>query len=177
MTEKTTHSIMENTTYSMMASAVGDLVLLADDQGLCGLHFADCFLQADQPAIMENLRREDDHPILTQTRRQLEAYFAGQLQVFNLPLHLKEGSDFQKQVWQALAQIPYGQTMTYRQVAALVGRPKACRAVGQANHRNPISIILPCHRVIGADGGLTGYGGGLDRKRRLLELEIVGTGG
>jgi methylated-DNA-[protein]-cysteine S-methyltransferase len=102
--------------------------------------------------------------------RQLAAYFAGQLTRFSLPLSPR-GTEFQRQVWAALQEIPYGQTVTYGQLAADLGRPAASRAVGLANGRNPVSIVVPCHRVIGSDGSLTGYGGGLDRKRYLLDLE------
>ncbi len=103
-------------------------------------------------------------------REQLRAYFARELRVFDLPLRL-EGTPFQREVWEALRRIPYGTTTSYGALAASLGRPRAVRAVGAANGQNPIAIIVPCHRVIGADGGLTGFGGGLPRKRALLELE------
>lgn len=103
-------------------------------------------------------------------RRQLEEYFEGRRRVFELPLDLR-GSAFQKDVWNAVAQIPFGCTASYGQIAQLVGRPRASRAVGAANGQNPIPIVVPCHRVIGSDGSLTGYGGGLPLKRRLLALE------
>ncbi|MBO0838982.1 MAG: methylated-DNA--[protein]-cysteine S-methyltransferase, partial [Actinobacteria bacterium] len=101
---------------------------------------------------------------------QLDAYFAGELTEFSLPL-APAGTQFQRQVWAALQQIPYGQTWSYGQLAEKIGNPAAVRAVGLANGRNPIAVVIPCHRVIGADGSLTGYGGGLDRKRFLLDLE------
>ena len=101
---------------------------------------------------------------------QLDEYFAGKRRVFDLPLR-PHGTAFQRLVWDALLSIPYGETMSYGQIARLVGNPKACRAVGMANNRNPISIIIPCHRVIGSNGALVGYGGGLELKTRLLELE------
>lgn len=163
--------------FCIMQSPLGELVLVADEQRLSGLYFADGYSEYEAFEATGRWRRTDQTPLLIETRRQLEAYFSGRLREFDLPLQLKTGTDFQKQVWLALAQIPYGRTMSYSDLAVLVGRPKACRAIGQANHRNPISIILPCHRVIGADGSLTGYGGGLERKRRLLELEAVGIGG
>jgi methylated-DNA-[protein]-cysteine S-methyltransferase len=103
---------------------------------------------------------------------QLHAYFAGELERFELPL-ARRGTAFQRSVWNALAEIPYGTTSTYSELAARIGRPGACRAVGAANGRNPLPVIVPCHRVLGAAGGLTGYGGGLDRKRRLLALETT----
>jgi len=112
----------------------------------------------------------DSDPVLQEACRQLEQYFQGVRQQFDLPLD-PAGTAFQKSVWAALRGIPYGQTITYGQLAALVGNPKASRAVGGANNRNPIPVIIPCHRVIGADGTLTGYAGGLDKKRFLLELE------
>ena len=103
-------------------------------------------------------------------RQQLDAYFAGELQTFDLPLHMA-GTPFQKQVWQGLLTIPYGTTISYAELARRIGRPGASRAVGAANGRNPIGIIVPCHRVIGANGTLTGYGGGLDRKEWLIAHE------
>lgn len=109
-------------------------------------------------------------PLIEETARQLNEFFAGSRQDFDLPLKLS-GTDFQKSVWKALQTIPYGETRSYQEIALLVGSPKACRAVGLANNRNPISIIIPCHRVIGKDGSLTGYGGGLEAKEFLLELE------
>jgi len=101
---------------------------------------------------------------------QLEEYFAGKRRKFDLPLD-PQGTQFQRLVWNALLKIPYGETRSYKQIAQMVGNPKACRAVGMANNKNPIWIVIPCHRVIGADGSLTGYGGGLEMKQRLLELE------
>ena len=111
----------------------------------------------------------DETPFV-ELRRQLDAYFAGELEDFDLRL-APSGTPFQLQVWRALREIPYGATASYGEIARAVGQPGAARAVGGANNRNPIAIIVPCHRVIGAGGSLTGYGGGLDRKRLLLELE------
>ena len=113
-------------------------------------------------------RRET--PLLKEAFRQLEAYLAGGLKTFTLPL-APEGTPFQRKVWRILEEIPYGETASYKDVAVKAGNPKATRAVGMANNRNPIAVFIPCHRVIGADGTLVGYGGGLDLKRRLLELE------
>jgi len=104
------------------------------------------------------------------TAKQLEEYFAGKRKRFELPIHTT-GTDFQRAVWKALLEIPYGKTKTYKHVAEMIGNPKACRAVGLANNKNPIWVIIPCHRVIGADGSLTGYGGGLNMKKKLLALE------
>ena len=109
-------------------------------------------------------------PVLEEAVRQLKEYFAGERREFTLPVDPR-GTPFQKSVWRALCGIPYGETRSYGEIARAVGKPGACRAVGMANHRNPVSIIIPCHRVIGADGSLTGYGGGLERKRFLLRLE------
>lgn len=113
-----------------------------------------------------------DTPLLLEAKRQLEEYFAGLRAGFSLPLN-PQGTAFQKKVWQQLEAIPYGQTRTYGQIAAAVGQPTASRAVGGANHNNPIAIVIPCHRVIGANGKLTGYAGGLDIKEKLLRLEGV----
>lgn len=112
----------------------------------------------------------EETPLLLAAKRQLEEYFAGARKEFSLPL-APVGTPFQKQCWQALCRIPYGETRTYGQQAAAVGRPKASRAVGGANHHNELLIFIPCHRVVGADGSLTGFGGGLDKKRFLLDLE------
>lgn len=108
--------------------------------------------------------------LLCEAKHQLEEYFAGRRRVFDLPLS-PHGTAFQRRVWAALEAIPYGETRTYAQIAAAIGKPKACRAVGMANHCNPLPIVIPCHRVIGSGGQLTGYAGGLDTKRFLLALE------
>lgn len=115
--------------------------------------------------------------VLRETARQLKAYFAGELREFDVPMNLT-GTSFQKKVWDELTRIPYGETISYAELATRIGNPKACRAVGLANGRNPIAILVPCHRVIGANGTLTGYGGGLPTKQWLLEHEQrFGTGG
>jgi methylated-DNA-[protein]-cysteine S-methyltransferase len=114
--------------------------------------------------------RNDDHPLLREAAAQLTAYFAGGLARFELPLDLR-GTDFQVRVWQELERIPYAETRSYRAIATSIGAPRSVRAVGAANGRNPIPIVVPCHRVIGADGRLVGYGGGLPLKKRLLDLE------
>jgi methylated-DNA-[protein]-cysteine S-methyltransferase len=115
-------------------------------------------------------RRSDDNALLQQAARQLDAYFRGELREFDLPLDL-QGTDFQKLVWHELCRIPYGETRSYSAIAVAIHAPKAVRAVGAANGRNPIPIVVPCHRVIGAGGSLVGYGGGLPLKRLLLDLE------
>ena len=109
-------------------------------------------------------------PVIMEAFRQLSDYFDGELKTFDLPLK-PEGTPFQLKVWEALRTIPYGETRSYGDIARQIGNPKACRAVGMGNHNNPIAIVVPCHRVVGADGSLTGYGGGLPIKRQLLELE------
>lgn len=110
--------------------------------------------------------------LFREAKAQLDAYFAGRLKAFSLPLS-PAGTEFQQKVWKLLQDIPYGTTCTYGEIAARAGNPKACRAVGMANNRNPLPILIPCHRVVGANGGLVGYGGGLDIKLRLLQLEGI----
>jgi methylated-DNA-[protein]-cysteine S-methyltransferase len=146
-------------------SPVGPLRLVATGGTLTGLRFQ----QQHREPPREGDGTPDAGPF-AEVVAQLEAYFAGTLTEFDLPLEL-EGTAFQRRVWQALREIPYGQTRSYGQLAAGIGAPGASRAVGLANGRNPISIIVPCHRVIGADGTLTGFGGGLERKRALLDHE------
>ena len=147
-------------------SPVGPLRVAASDAGLHAIQFPG----NRHPVKQCTPWQPGDHPLLRQTQAQLDAYFAGRLQVFDLPL-APHGTAFQRQVWQALAQIPFGQTWSYLQLARQVGRPTATRAVGAANGRNPLPIVLPCHRVIGANGALTGFGGGLPTKAFLLTLE------
>jgi methylated-DNA-[protein]-cysteine S-methyltransferase len=127
--------------------------------------------QRHAPTSSEDWERDDDG--LAAVVDQLEAYFAGSRETFDVPLDL-QGTDFQRRVWAGLLEIPYGETMSYGELARRVARPGASRAVGLANGRNPVAIIVPCHRVIGADGTLTGYGGGLDRKVWLLDHERSG---
>lgn len=115
-------------------------------------------------------REVSETPLLKEGERQLKAYFSGKLKDFSLPLD-PLGTDFMKRVWNSLCEIPYGQTVSYKEIAQRIGSPKAARAVGQANNRNPIPIFIPCHRVIGADGSMVGYGGGLAIKKFLLDLE------
>jgi methylated-DNA-[protein]-cysteine S-methyltransferase len=137
---------------------IGTLRLRADQGGLSRIEF-------DGP---DTARSAD--PLLAEAEAQLLAYLAGELQRFDLPLS-PGGTEFQRRVWDAVAAVPYGTTTTYSALAAAIGRPSAWRAVGAANGRNPLPIVIPCHRVVGAAGSLTGYGGGLDRKRALLDLE------
>jgi len=156
---------MNPISYSVLPSPLGPLLLAADDTGLRQILFAN----GKQPAKPEPEWREDA-PQLQEPIRQLRAYFAGELETFDLPL-APQGTAFQLKVWKLLCDIPYGETISYGELARRVGNPKASRAVGLANGSNPIPIIIPCHRVIGSNGKLTGYGGGLPIKEKLLALE------
>lgn len=150
-------------------SPLGPMRLAASSQGLCGLWFEGDPHQPDLAAIP----MQPQHPLFLQAMQQLHAYFAGELQKFELPLDLSRGTPFQQAAWQALRALPYGSSTSYGALSAAIGRPRAMRAVGAAIGRNPVSIIVPCHRVIGANGALTGYAGGLPRKQALLQLEGV----
>ncbi|MHA5054474.1 methylated-DNA--[protein]-cysteine S-methyltransferase [Streptomyces sp. SD15] len=151
--------------HTVIDSPYGPLTLVADDGVLCGLYMVD---QRHRPP-QENFGERDDTPF-GEAADQLEAYFAGESKEFTLELRLI-GTPFQRTVWDQLRRIPYGETRSYGELAVTLGNPGASRAVGLANGKNPIGIIVPCHRVVGADGSLTGYGGGLDRKQRLLDFE------
>jgi methylated-DNA-[protein]-cysteine S-methyltransferase len=143
-----------------VTTPIGPLVLSAEDGCLTGAAFAgSAGARSAEPPFLE-------------AEAQLDAYFAGELERFELPL-APRGTEFQRGVWEALLEIPYGSTTTYSELARAIGRPSACRAVGAANGRNPLAVIVPCHRVLGSAGALTGYGGGLERKRRLLSLEAA----
>lgn len=150
--------------YDLMPSPLGPLTLVADDQGLCEI----CFEAEQRPNANDDWQRAPKR--LAAARKQLTEYFAGRRTTFDLPLHPR-GTPFQLAVWDELLRIPFGITVSYGELAQRIGKPKAVRAVGAANGRNPIPIIVPCHRVIGADHSLTGYGGGLWIKRALLGLE------
>ena len=160
------------TYYSFLPSPIDDLLLLSRDGQITGLFMGE---HQHGPGISTEWTRDDSQAVLTSARKQLEAYFGGELTDFDLPLQMK-GSEFQTMVWEGLKEIPYGETISYGELARRLGVPNASRAVGLANGRNPISIVVPCHRVIGANGKLTGYGGGLPRKQTLLELEARTTG-
>ena len=148
-----------------MASPIGPLLLAAEDSGLREIRFAN----GEHPASPDSTWQEDPSQ-LVEPIRQLRAYFAGELETFDLPLK-PQGTPFQIKVWKLLCDIPYGETISYGELARRIGNPKASRAVGLANGSNPIPIIIPCHRVIGSNGKLTGYGGGLPIKEKLLALE------
>ena len=153
--------------YTATDSPVGRLTLVASDDGLAGILWE----KERRGRVRLLLDTEDGrHPVLVETRRQLTEYFAGRRQAFSLKLDFN-GTAFQKQVWNALLTIPFGETRSYGEIARQIGRPAAARAVGAANGKNPVSIVAPCHRVIGSTGTLTGFAGGLEAKARLLALE------
>ncbi len=151
--------------YCIIPSPIGPLHLSASDAGLCHVGFHG---DAGRYAAAH---KNPSHPVLRKAAQQFEEYFAGKRRDFDLALDIREGTPFQQDAWQALREIPYGQTRSYREQAVMLGNAKATRAVGAANGRNPLAIVIPCHRVIGADGSLTGFGGGLSIKRELLALE------
>ena len=162
-------------THSVIDTPVGPLTIVAQNGEICCLYMD---LQRHRPDDAELGEAEpcgrDVEPFKA-AAGQLDAYFAGELTHFDLPL-APRGSDFQQRVWAALQEIPYGQTESYGELAARIGSPGGARAVGLANGKNPIGIIIPCHRVVGADGSLTGYGGGVERKKLLLDLELSVSG-
>jgi methylated-DNA-[protein]-cysteine S-methyltransferase len=153
------------TCYTRMESPVGPLLLVADDSGLRRIEFVN-----GRKPVQADPQWHDDAGPLRETIRQLRAYFAGELETFDLGL-APEGTPFQLAVWDHLCEIPYGETISYGELARRLGKPNASRAVGLANGANPIPIVIPCHRVIGSNGKLTGYGGGLPIKEKLLALE------
>jgi methylated-DNA-[protein]-cysteine S-methyltransferase len=153
--------------YKKIDSPVGKLTLVASDKGLVAVLW-----ENDKPnrVRLGELVEEDSHSVLIEAERQLKEYFTGKRGTFSVPLDIR-GTSFQRSVWEALLAIPFGETKTYGQLAKQLGNPQATRAVGAANGRNPISIIVPCHRVIGSSGKLTGFAGGLENKERLLNME------
>jgi methylated-DNA-[protein]-cysteine S-methyltransferase len=159
------------TCYSTVQSPLGSILLTADGSALSGLYFEG---QRYAPRPAADWVRRDDLPVFAQARAWLDAYFAARQPAVDVPLAPK-GTPFQRAVWQQIARIPSGQTITYAELARRSGNASAVRAAGAATGRNPISLVIPCHRVVGSDGSLTGYAGGLERKRRLLALE-AGTG-
>jgi methylated-DNA-[protein]-cysteine S-methyltransferase len=161
---------MQSYAGKVIDSPVGRLTLVACDRGLVAILW-----ERDNPrrVPLGEIVESDSHPILLETERQLQEYFAGRRRNFTLPLDFR-GTEFQRRVWSALLTIPFGQTRSYAQIAQQIGRPAAPRAVGAANGRNPLSIIAPCHRVVGSNGQLTGFAGGLEVKAKLLSLERDG---
>ncbi|WP_319020915.1 MULTISPECIES: methylated-DNA--[protein]-cysteine S-methyltransferase [unclassified Brevibacterium] len=172
MTMTLTHPTANTVSYTVIGSTVGKILLTSDGEHLTGLYLDDFdqILQrlettgGVEPVIDEKMN------VFVEAGEQLAEYFAGTLKTFDLPL-APQGTEFQREVWQALTTIPYGTTAGYGELAVWINRPTAARAVGAANGRNPISIIVPCHRVIGANGALTGYAWGVGKKRTLLNLE------
>lgn len=145
----------------VIKTEIGEMTILCDEKALLSIDFGRA---RPQDVIWKRTG------LIEKTEKQVNEYLAGNRKVFDLPVRL-QGTEFQKKVWNVLQTIPYGETRSYQEIAVLVNNPKACRAVGMANNRNPLPIIIPCHRIIGAGGSLVGYGGGLDIKKKLLELE------
>jgi methylated-DNA-[protein]-cysteine S-methyltransferase len=155
-----------NVTHTVIASPVGDLTVVAHDEAVAGLYFDG---QRRRPSV-EELGERTESALLDEVRRQLGEYFDGDRRAFDLPL-APHGDEFDQRVWALLPTIPYGETRSYGDLARQLGDVSLAQAVGAANGRNPLCVLVPCHRVVGADGSLTGYAGGLDRKRFLLDLE------
>ena len=156
--------------YDTYQSPHGKMLLVATDDGLCGVFF---HRQKYYPAKEKDWKRDPGRALLKQAKRELVEYFAGKRRNFNVALD-PEGTPFQRSVWKAISRVDFGTTITYGALAAKAGRPGSARAAGAATGRNPISIVVPCHRIMGANGSLTGYAGGLQRKRALLALEGIG---
>jgi methylated-DNA-[protein]-cysteine S-methyltransferase len=148
-------------------SPLGRMMLVANDDGLAGVYFIG---QKHYVRPGSGWRKDPDNESLGKAKKELEEYFAGKRKRFDLPL-APEGSDFQRAVWKAIAGVPFGETITYAELARRAGHPGSARAAGAATGRNPIGIIVPCHRIVGSDGTLTGYAGGLEKKKKLLALE------
>ncbi len=154
-------------------SPIGTLYLASSDEGVICISLSGREnLMKDLERLVPDMELEEDAGKNKGVIKQLKEYFSGTRKVFDLPLHII-GTEFQKLVWRQLCRVPFGQTASYKEIAERIGKPKAMRAVGQANHRNPIPIIIPCHRIIGANGHLVGFGSGLDKKRFLLSHEGV----
>jgi methylated-DNA-[protein]-cysteine S-methyltransferase len=162
-------------THTVIESVVGPLTIVAEDGQIRCLYMDLQRHRPDDDELGEPDPRGRDAELFRAAADQLDSYFAGELTTFDLPL-APLGSEFQQRVWAALQEIPYGETESYGQLAERIGSPGAARAVGLANGKNPIGIVIPCHRVVGSDGSLTGYGGGIDRKRQLLDLELQVSG-
>jgi methylated-DNA-[protein]-cysteine S-methyltransferase len=156
--------------YKIMVSPIGKLKLVASDKALVAILW-----EKDGPrrVRLSEMVADDRHPVLVETERQLNEYFSGKRKTFSIALDMR-GTHFQKNVWESLLAIPFGETRSYAQLAKHLGNPRATRAVGAANGRNPISIIVPCHRVVGSSGKLTGFAGGLEAKAKLISLEKCG---
>ena len=161
------NSPAEAPSYRVMQTSLGEILLAADSSALIGLYFTDC---KHVPAVRGDWKCEPAHPVLQQAAAELEEYLQGTRTSFSIPFRFA-GTAFQQRIWREIAQIPFGETVTYTDLAERAGSPLAVRAVGTATGQNPISIVVPCHRVMGKNGSLTGFAGGLQRKQRLLELE------
>ncbi len=155
--------------YLSVKSPIGELMLVADESALRGVYFVGC---DHVPKASGEWNRDARHPVLAQAAKQLAEYFAGKRTEFSLPLHF-EGTDFQEKIWRGIARIPFGKTTSYSDLAKRAGSPGAVRAAGTSTGRNPLAIVVPCHRVMGKNGGLCGFAGGLERKRKLLALENI----
>jgi len=153
--------------YKEIKSPLGKLKLVASANALVGVLWGG---EGPDRRRLDAEKLEKHHPVLTEAERQLSEYFAGTRTQFELPLEPR-GTEFQKKVWRSLRRIPFGTTKSYAEIARAIGSPRACRAVGAANSKNPLPIVVPCHRVVGANGALTGFGGGLETKAKLLALE------
>jgi len=153
--------------FDFYESPMGKMLIVAADEGLRGLYFID---QKYYREVQSEWTRAPKHPVVRQTAREMQEYFAGKRRQFDIPL-APEGTPFQASIWKAISSVKYGDSITYSELARRAGHPDAIRAAGTATGRNPITIIVPCHRIVGSDGSLTGYAGGLDRKRALQELE------
>jgi len=152
----------------MKISKFGEIFLVANPTHLIGIYFSEC---DHSPVVRSDWKLNPAHPVLKQASAELKEYFQGERKEFSLPLHF-EGTAFQQEVWRQISRIPFGKTITYSDLAGRVGAPKATRAAGTATGRNPLGIVIPCHRVVGKHGALGGYAGGLDKKKRLLEIEM-----
>jgi methylated-DNA-[protein]-cysteine S-methyltransferase len=161
-------------THTSFLSPLGKVCVAANTHALCGVWFADSYRVPDWMLANPMAKANTNH-LLKEAARQLQAYWAGERKAFDLPLDVSWGTPFQQSVWRQLLTIPYGHSCTYADVARAIGKPLAVRAVGTAIGRNPLSVVVPCHRVLGAQGQLGGYSGGLDRKRDLLALEQANT--
>jgi len=157
------------TSYTILKTdLVGDLLLVANPEELIGVYFCG---RKHAPVMLGDWKLDPKHPVLNRAIVELQEYFAGERKVFSVPLRF-EGTDFQHEIWQQIARIPFGETISYTELAERAGVADAVRAAGTATGQNPLSIIVPCHRVVGKNGKLTGFAGGLDRKKNLLEIEM-----
>jgi methylated-DNA-[protein]-cysteine S-methyltransferase len=155
------------TNYSTFKTPLGELLLVADESALTGIYFSG---HKHSPQVEKTWTLNTRHPVLQQAEKELKEYFQGKRNSFSFPMN-SVGTAFQKKIWKEIARIPFGKTATYSDLAKKAGSPKAVRAAGAATGRNPLSIVVPCHRVMGKNGAITGYAGGLDRKQHLLDLE------